>query len=198
MVAGSPDCFPLQSMLFCICAVSMKKTNILTDNITTYYFSKKVFIEPLFWLAIQGLVVAFLLIEKPPVYYFLLMSILLLFLIIKLPDNLRKIYLFITNKPALVIDNQFLVDNINRQKYNWSDISDITFSEKHKAICIHVGDRNITKYAENASWFLAKWLTKADLGISHGTFYIGKQFQDTNNTALDNLVRFYNLSRARR
>ena len=168
----------------------------MTDNTTTYYFSKKVFIEPLFWLAIQGLVVAFLLYPRSPVYDFILLTIALLFLIIKLPDSLRKTYLFIVNQPALVIDDQFLIDNINRQKYNWSDIFDITFSGKHKAICIHVGDANIAKYADNASWFLARWLTKFDLGISHGTFFIGKQFQDINNTALGNLVRFHNLTRA--
>ena len=170
----------------------------LTDNTMTYYFSKKVFIEPMFWLAIQGLVVAFLLFAKAPIIYnFILLPVALLILIIKLPDGLRKIYLFITNKPALVIDNQFLVDNINSQKYNWSDIFDITFSEKHKAICINVGDVNIAKYSDNASWFLTKWLMKFDLGVSHGTFFIGKQFLDINNTALDNLVRFYNLTQAR-
>jgi hypothetical protein len=153
----------------------------------------------MFWLAIQGLVVAFLLFAKAPIIYnFILLPGALIILIIKLPDSLRKIYLFIANKPALVIDNQFLIDNINRQKYNWSDIFDITFSEKHKAICICVGDVNIAKYTDNASWILAKWVIKFDLGISHGTFYIGKQFIDTNNTALDNLVRFYNLIRAKR
>src|SRR5215216_4138918 len=99
----------------------------------------------------------------PPVYYFFEIAIALLFLIIKLPDCLRKIYLFITNKPALVIDNKFLIDNINKQKYIWSDIYGIAFSEKHKAISKCVGDRNIAKYADNTSRFLARWVTKYDL-----------------------------------
>lgn len=147
-------------------------------------------------MTIPGIVFAFLLIVEPPtIYYFLLIPVGLLFLLIKLPESLRKTYLFVTKKPALVIDKQFLIDNFNGQKFKWADIFEITFNEKRQAISINIGDVNIEKYANNERWFLAKWLTKFDLGISHGTFFIGKQFTDINNTALDNLVKYHNLTR---
>ncbi len=97
----------------------------------------------------------------------------------------------------MIISDEFLIDNYNNQKYNWADIFDVTFNEKLEAICINVGDINIEKYANKKYWFLAKWLTKFDLGVSNGAFFIGKQFADTNNTAFDNIVHFHSFARTR-
>jgi len=141
---------------------------------------------------IPGVVLVFLIIVDFHIYYsILLLPIALLFILAKLPYSIKKIYLYFSGKPALAINDHFLIDNINGQKYEWSDIFEISFSEKHKAIRIVVGDANTAKYANNESWFLSRWVTKFDLGITHGTFILATQFLDPHHTALENLQQFY-------
>jgi hypothetical protein len=174
---------------------SIRQKIKLIDNTTIYYFSKKVLLEAFVWFGILGIVVVLIFVSRLPIYYdFILIPCGLLFLLIQIPNSLRKIYYLYSNRPALVIGNEFLIDNFNFQKYNWADIFEITYNERKKAICINIGDKNIEKYTENDRWFLAKWVTKTDLRIYHGTFFISNQFIDIKNTAFMNIVHFHSLA----
>lgn len=96
--------------------------------------------------------------------------------------------MFLRNTPAIVVNMEGIIDNINNQEYLWSDIYDISYHKYRKAIGICIGEINTAKYIEQTSWFLPKRILKFELKISHGTFYISKQYIDPDRSLLDKLI----------
>jgi hypothetical protein len=169
-------------------------------KIDCYYFSKRVFIELLLWILFSMFVIAVSLISKDFAGCFIAVPLIGLLLIVYSPRLFRRVYLFIVKKPAIIISEHFLVDNVNTKKLHWLDICSITFSEKKKAICINIFDTDVTreKYARQERWFLARWLTNADLEISHGTFYIAEGLVVKSEAAFHYLTEYHDQVKKKR
>lgn len=163
-------------------------------KVSIYQFSSRVLFEPLLWsLSLASLYYISSLEDFIFLYDIYLIPITVLILFNFLPNSLRKTYFYFIDKPAIIITPESIIDNINHQQYNWSDIFSIDYHQYRKTIDISVGELNTKKYVDSASWFLPRLLLKLNLGISHGTFHIGKQYSDRHNVLLTELIQMHDL-----
>jgi len=54
-------------------------------------------------------------------------SALIFFLIISLPRYIKFLYSAITNRPAVILNSDALIDNINKRTFKWTEIKEITY-----------------------------------------------------------------------
>jgi hypothetical protein len=96
---------------------------------TEYYFSKRAFFAGTLLFAIVIPPFSFFVVKSYPANKgnAVLFAIPLLLILFALPSYIRQIYFLIINKPAIILTEQFLIDNQNMGKYKWSDIKEITY-----------------------------------------------------------------------
>jgi CRISPR/Cas system endoribonuclease Cas6 (RAMP superfamily) len=54
-------------------------------------------------------------------------AIFIFFLSVSLPRYINFLYSALTNRPAIVISEEELIDNINRRTFKWTEIKEITY-----------------------------------------------------------------------
>lgn len=114
---------------FPLAEISSNQTDfyLFMSSDTTYYFSKRTFLfTSLFIVAISVGLIYFSLLFYPDAWqYSLLFSSPLLIILYILPEYLRTFYFLITQKPALILTKEKLIDNFKNKEYKWSEIQRI-------------------------------------------------------------------------
>jgi hypothetical protein len=165
--------------------------SINSDEKVIYYFSKRILWTPVF-------IFAFIAFTVSPVFLFnqsLVIDIIFIsfsvFMFLLMIDLFRGPYYFFVNKPALILTNENLIDNINQQVYRWPDIFDITLHSYSKIIWINIGDGYKTNYL-NRRTGLKRWLLKLHLDLTHGAFWINpKAIEIDKNELMDKLRKYH-------
>ena len=94
---------------------------------SVYYFSKWTFLlTSLFILSFSAGIFYFSLLFYPDAWQYSLLfaSPLLLFLFV-IPEHLKTLYYIVTNRPALILTKDQLIDKFKGRQYNWSEVSRI-------------------------------------------------------------------------
>ena len=74
--------------------------------------------------------------------------VLIFILVISLPRYINFLYSAITNRPAVIINSDELIDNINKRTFKWTEIKEITYRRNkgknafggHSAIILNDND----------------------------------------------------------
>ena len=171
----------------------------MTDIKTEYYFSKTAIILT----AILLIVISFLFISA---LYFLYtagleISTLICFFIFLLfttvfPTFYRRINFFWTKTPALVLTKDQLIDNINSQKFKWTDIKNVSSASikiKTRVNYIAVSLIEPNKYIETIKSPYRRLIARLNEGYFGGAFSIQPNIiRCDNEVLLNNLIAFYN------
>ncbi len=162
------------------------------DTTITYYFSKKVLLTPLTIILFPGLFVAFSLIfDMEIIFKIIIISLSIFILVGLLISNFHLLYSYLTKRPALILSKSNLIDNINKQTFNWSDIFEISLHPTSKLIWVNIGDGYKDKYL-NSKNILTKFYIKFHLDLTHGSFWLNpKTIDDKDGKLLDNLIKFH-------
>jgi hypothetical protein len=94
---------------------------------SVYYFSKWTFLfTSLFIVSFSTGIIYFSLLFYPDAWqYSLLFATPLLFFIFIIPEYLKTFYYLITNRPALILTEDELVDQFKGKQYKWTEIKKI-------------------------------------------------------------------------
>ncbi len=94
---------------------------------SVYYFSKWTFIFTSFLLGSisAGIVYISLLFYPDAWQYSLLFASPLLIVILVLPEYLKILYFLVTNRPALILTKNELIDKFRGKQYKWNEINKI-------------------------------------------------------------------------
>ncbi len=161
------------------------------DRDIIYYFSKRILWGPVFIFAFSAFVVSPVFLFNEPLIMDVVFISLSVFIFFLMFDGFRLSYYFLLKKPALILTRKSLVDNINKQVYEWSGIFDITLHTYSKTIWINIGDGYKTNYL-NTKTGLKKWMLKMHLDITHGAFWINPKSINVNKKELmDSLKKYH-------
>jgi hypothetical protein len=150
----------------------------MTDTKTEYYFSKIAII----FASLLMLVILFLLVFLAYIFYsadlkiatLICLFIFLLFLI-TFPGYYRRINFFLADTPALILTRDELIDNINLQKFKWTDIQNIS-SESIKMTTrvnyIAISLNNPDKYIDNIKSLYKRLIARLNQKDFGGAFSI--------------------------
>lgn len=125
------------------------------------------------------------------IFKIIIISLSIFILVGLLISNFHLPYSYLTKRPALILSKSNLIDNINKQTYNWSDIFDISLHPTSKLIWVNIGDGYKGEYL-NSKNILTKFYTKFHLDITHGSFWLNpKTIDNKDGKLLDNLIKFH-------
>lgn len=110
----------------------------MTTSDIKYYFSKKSLVFATIVLVTFASVLLYLSIKAYKANLLIATTFflpLLIFLPFSLPRYVRFLYGALTNKPAVILTKELLIDNIHKQRYKWSDIKKVKYQpNKGKAL----------------------------------------------------------------
>jgi hypothetical protein len=100
-------------------------------NETKYYFS---FLSLTFaTIVLSGMTLlalsASMMLYQESLLFSILFALPLVIILVALPDYLRFMYCLLTGKPALVLTDEFLINNAKGQTYKWSEIEEISYKK---------------------------------------------------------------------
>ena len=87
----------------------------------------------------------------------------------------RRLKFLLTKTPALVLTKEMLVDNINNQKYKWTDIKSMTYSfvmTPHRTRYIAISLFNPEKYLATVKSPYKRFILRLNRKYFNGTFSI--------------------------
>jgi len=117
---------------------------------------------------------------------FICLLIFLLFLT-TLSDFYRRIILFLADTPALILTKSELIDNINFQKYKWTDIQNISSKSikmKTRVNYIAISLINPDKYIDNIKNRYKRLIARVNHKYFGGAFSIQPNIIKCDNTEL--------------
>lgn len=137
-----------------------------------FYYSKRLFYGLFFIFGLIGLSIYIgFYIDMTLLNRIVFITISTIVLLILSYNVFKHAYNYFKSIPAIILNKDYLIDNINQQKICWSDIFQIVHEPKNKRVIIVVGDINKEKYLLSKTG-LSKKIWKVNLDITNGSFWI--------------------------
>ena len=150
----------------------------MVDTKTEYYFSNIAII----FASLLMIIISFLFVFMTYIFYstdlkFAMFFCLFIFLIFltTLPNFYRRINFFLADTPALILTKDELIDNINVQKYKWTDIQNISAESikmKTRVNYIAISLIDPDKYIDNIKSLYKRFIVRINHKYFGGAFSI--------------------------
>jgi hypothetical protein len=132
---------------------------------------------------------------KLKIGFFILFLLLILILLESIPRLISYVKLLINKKPALILTDENLIDNINSQTFNWKEINKISIGSmnvvRSKINFIAISLNNPKKHIDNIKNPYKKVIAKINNKYFQGAFSIQPNLLNCDNKELFEVLQEY-------